>query len=404
MQEPWIVNKFSASTILINLISSDNDMDDSGTILIVDDTPANIDILTELLSDNYKTKIATNGFKALKLAAATPSPDLILLDIMMPEMDGYEVCRQLKSEEATRGIPVIFLTAKAEVEDETRGLAIGAVDYITKPISLPIVLERVKTHLKLRNANRRLSEAYKELDKLNAVLVEERDFIETVVSKIQQSPLLDTSYLRILEKPVDKTTGDIVCAASCPNGARRVMLGDFTGHGLTAAIGGPLVSEIFYSETRTGVSIEVMFKTLNKRLLHALPVEMFMACSCIELDAEKMQLTMFNAGMTSILILRDGKVIHKEQSNFAPRGLMDIPDDKSTTLSVQKNDRVVMCTDGLEETTNPNGEMFGEERFVQLIEQTLLKERPLDFIIEAIQGYHQSGSLADDISLVEFTC
>ena len=127
-------------------------MDNKKTILIVDDTPANISLLSGLLRDTYKTKIATNGAKALKLAAATPAPDLILLDIMMPEMDGYEVCERLKADAVTREIPVIFLTAKVAIEDETKGLSMGAVDYITKPISPPIVLERIKNHLTLKDA------------------------------------------------------------------------------------------------------------------------------------------------------------------------------------------------------------------------------------------------------------
>ncbi len=127
-------------------------MSDKKTVLIVDDTPANVSLLNSILKDLYKTKIATNGEKALKLAFSDSPPDLILLDIMMPEMDGYEVCEQLKADERTKDIPVVFLTAKVAVEDETRGLAMGAVDYITKPISPPIVIERVKNHLLLKDA------------------------------------------------------------------------------------------------------------------------------------------------------------------------------------------------------------------------------------------------------------
>jgi adenylate cyclase len=119
------------------------------TILIVDDTPANLSLLSDVLRSDYRTKAAVNGEKALKLAFSGTAPDLILLDIMMPGMDGYEVCRRLKANPATRSIPVIFVTAMNEVEDETRGLALGAVDYVTKPISAPIVKARVKSHLAL---------------------------------------------------------------------------------------------------------------------------------------------------------------------------------------------------------------------------------------------------------------
>ncbi len=121
-------------------------------ILVVDDTPDNLSLMGDLLKDEYRIKVANHGAKALRVARAENPPDLVLLDVNMPEMDGYEVCRQLKADEATRGIPVIFLTARADVEDERYGLELGAVDYITKPISPPIVLARVRTHLRLKEA------------------------------------------------------------------------------------------------------------------------------------------------------------------------------------------------------------------------------------------------------------
>lgn len=120
------------------------------TILVVDDTPDNIDLLRAVLEDDYRTKIAVNGERALKIAAGSDQPDLILLDIMMPGMSGYDVCRALKADPSTANIPVIFVTAMSEVADEQLGLALGAVDYITKPISAPLVLARIKTQLGMK--------------------------------------------------------------------------------------------------------------------------------------------------------------------------------------------------------------------------------------------------------------
>ena len=122
------------------------------TILVVDDSPDNIILMSRLLKDHYRTKIATNGEKALKIASSDDPPDLILLDVVMPYMDGYEVCQELKKNPKTSRIPVIFLTAKTDIEDEKRGFEVGAVDYITKPVSAPLVLARVKTHLLLKDS------------------------------------------------------------------------------------------------------------------------------------------------------------------------------------------------------------------------------------------------------------
>jgi adenylate cyclase len=146
---------------------------DRKTILIVDDTPTNIGIISSVLKESFRTKVATNGEKALVLASAGDRPDLILLDITMPGMDGYEVCRRLKANPATRGIPVIFLTAKAEADDEKQGFEVGAVDYIHKPFSAPIVLARVKTHIALQAALQQAREAQKQADELLHCLLPE---------------------------------------------------------------------------------------------------------------------------------------------------------------------------------------------------------------------------------------
>ncbi|MDT8445802.1 MAG: response regulator [bacterium] len=133
------------------------------TILIVDDTPENIDVLKGILSPHFKIKAATNGEKALVIASGENPPDLVLLDIMMPGMDGYQVCQTLKSQPATAEIPVVFVTAMTEMEDETKGFEVGAVDFLTKPVRPPVVLARVLTHLALRRKSRELSESLQEL-------------------------------------------------------------------------------------------------------------------------------------------------------------------------------------------------------------------------------------------------
>ena len=122
------------------------------TILVVDDTPDNLSLMSGLLKDQYKVKIANNGEKALKIAQGAEPPDLILLDIMMPGLSGYEVCEILKKDAATHDIPIIFLTAMTATEDEKKGLQLGAVDFITKPVNPPIVLARVATQLQLKAA------------------------------------------------------------------------------------------------------------------------------------------------------------------------------------------------------------------------------------------------------------
>lgn len=150
---------------------------DKQIVLVVDDTPENIDVMSGILRSDYKVKAALSGQKALKIAQSTPAPDIILLDVMMPEMDGYEVCRELKSNPQTKNIPVIFVTAKDTESDETFGLDLGAVDYITKPISPAIVQARVKTHLSLYDQNRHLEKTVEDRTK---------DLVQTQLQIIQR--------------------------------------------------------------------------------------------------------------------------------------------------------------------------------------------------------------------------
>ena len=143
------------------------------TILVVDDTPANLSLMVEILKPDYRTRIAINGEKALELVFGGDPPDLILLDIMMPGLNGYDVCRRIKERPQTQDIPIIFVSAMGEVEDETRGLDLGGVDYVTKPISPAIVKARIRTHLAVSRQARELVELNQTLERRVAQGVQE---------------------------------------------------------------------------------------------------------------------------------------------------------------------------------------------------------------------------------------
>jgi putative two-component system response regulator len=183
---------------------------DRATILVVDDTPDNLSLMAALLKHSYQVKVANHGEQALRIAASATPPDLILLDVMMPGIDGYEVCRRLKADPLTRDIPVIFLTARTEVEDEQKGLSLGAVDYITKPISPPILMARVATQLTLkasadflRNQNEFLeAEVARRLSEIEAVqevtILAMASLAETRDSETGKHLLRTQRYIRAL--------------------------------------------------------------------------------------------------------------------------------------------------------------------------------------------------------------
>jgi putative two-component system response regulator len=182
-------------------MSEINNDSEKPLVLVIDDSPINLSTISALLKDHYRIKVANNGERGLKIASSDPIPNLILLDIMMEGVDGYETCHRLKSNPQTAGIPVIFLTGKTEVEDEEKGLQVGAVDYITKPISPPIVLARIKTHLALKAAS--------------DFLINQNHFLETEVAKrtreVRAIQDVTINALASLAETRDSDTGNHIC-------------------------------------------------------------------------------------------------------------------------------------------------------------------------------------------------
>jgi putative two-component system response regulator len=195
------------------------DFTEKATILVVDDTPENLAFMRSVLMEDYKVKVATGGERALKIANSEAPPDLILLDVMMPGMDGYEVCRQLKLDPRTENIPIIFVTARADVDDESKGLRMGAVDYIAKPISPPIVLARVKNHLALKATTDFLRDKSdfleREVDKRTSDVVAIQDVTTIALASLAETRDSDTGnhirrtqfYVKVLAENLRSTPG-----------------------------------------------------------------------------------------------------------------------------------------------------------------------------------------------------
>ncbi|MBI4938008.1 MAG: SpoIIE family protein phosphatase [Nitrosomonadales bacterium] len=366
------------------------------SILVVDDTPANIDVLKETLKGDYVIRPALNGALALKIAATEPGPDLILLDVMMPGMDGYEVLRRLQANENTRGIPVIFVTAISEMEGELKGLELGAVDYITKPINPPIVKARVHAHLALR-------EAKVKLEQQNRALLHERELVEDIIARMRASRYFDDRYLRYLVSPVSRSNGDILLASFAPDGRQWVLAGDFTGHGLPAAVAAPLVSHVFYSGSQGGGSVEAVLEEINAVMYRQLPANVFMACCLAEISADRRMLKLWNAGMPQCVLLRDGKVQARAGSQSVPLGVVGQIDVRGgqASFEVGEGSRLYMYSDGVAEAGNPEGELFGNARVEEFLCRTAAGTCVPEDLLKLLEAHRGGASFDDDITLVE---
>lgn len=379
-------------------------------ILVVDDTPANITILSELLMEDYELSVAMSGQDALDLAVGNEVPDLILLDIVMPEMDGYEVCRCLKEDPRTAEIPIIFVTAKTKVDDEALGFKMGAVDFITKPISAPIVLARVRSTLKLKQAREELADAYQ----LVSSSIQ-------YASKIQRSILpvssdLDEAfneYFTIWE-PRDDVGGDFYFHKHWGNG-QIMVLGDCTGHGvpgafMTLIVHGALDMAIkSVPEGDVATLLQQTHQHIQTSLSQHLEegdsddgVEM----GICYLSEGKQSMTYAGARF-SLFILRDG-VVEEVKGDKKGMGYRGIPYDSLYTnqdIALHGKCNFYMTSDGLtDQVGGENGRGFGKKRFRTLLKDIQFVALPMQGgrIKEALKAHQGNESRRDDVAVLGF--
>lgn len=364
------------------------------TVLLVDDTPVNLALLSNILKEDYRIKVANNGFKALELAA-TP-PDLILLDVMMPEMDGFEVCRRLKENPVTRDVPVIFLTAKTEVSDEELGFSLGAVDFIHKPVVPVIVLARVHTHIALRHARR-------ELEEKNLILNDEKELLEEIVTKMRSASPFDERKTRYIQSSLEKTAGDIVLSAYRPDGGQHVLVGDFSGHGLPAAFGGPLVSYIFYRLTAEGYGMRDILREMNSHLCRHLPTQLYMAASALELAPDRTLVSIWNYGLPATLCLSAARDVIRVSSGGMPLGLSESQDtsEPHAHIGTEPDMRIYQYSDGLTEAASVEQELYGQARLEALVSRIHRERSPLEDIWRELDTYCSGHGLSDDAVMLE---
>ncbi len=374
-------------------------MDDptvKATILAVDDIPENLTILRGLLSAEYSLKFAVNGGLALKIAREQ-RPDLILLDIMMPGMDGHEVCRRLKADERTADIPIIFVTAMGTEPDELKGFALGAVDYVSKPIVPAILKARVTTHLALRRARQTLREQ-------NILLREERELIENIVDRMRNDIHFDHRYLRFITRSMEKTSGDVLFSAFRPDGGQHLLLGDFTGHGLPAAVGGPLVSNIFYHRTLDGTAAGGIIEEINDVLCRQFPTELFMAAGMVEVSPRRDGFRIWNAGLPDMLSMTRGLPPRRHGSVMPPLGILDEqPVNEGVPVAGSTATSLFLFSDGFTEAENGHGEMFGYERMEKALLELVRRGGDLDSILTEVKRFCGTGELEDDMTLLELS-
>ncbi len=383
----------------------------NSTILIVDDTPENIDILSDVLKE-YKRKVATNGERALKIANSPNPPDLILLDIMMPEMDGYEVCRRLKNEESTKNIPIIFITAKSEVEDETKGLELGAVDFIAKPISPPIVHARVKNQLELLESRKKLEEQNDELENRNKYITDSINYARKIQSAILPTNKYFNSVLKnnfLIYRPKDIISGDFYWVYETLDKV-FVACVDCTGHGVPGSmmsmIGNTLLNEIvtYKKFTSPAEILNELDEGVNSELNKDANTESFdgmdLSFICIYKNENKFA---YSAAYRPLFYFKEGE-LNELKGTRKSIGERKKKKKKITEETVEYNSDIMlyMFTDGIVDQNNSEGIKFGSRKLKEVLKNVNalpLEEQKLRFS-EIIDEHQGEEVQRDDITLL----
>jgi phosphoserine phosphatase RsbU/P len=370
------------------------------TVLVVDDAPANLQIVNSILKDDYRIRVATSGAKALDLVKVKPLPDLVLLDVMMPEMNGYDVCVILKATPESRNIPVIFLTGKTETDDETRGFEVGAVDYIHKPFSPAVVKARVHTHLVLREAREQLA---RQLLSINHELEMARQIQLSILPR--GTPKIKGLEIAARYIPMGSVAGDFYDFIIVDEQHVGILIADVSGHGLPAALIASMLQVALTAQFGHASEPGRVLAGLNQALCGKFRQD-FVTAAYLFVDMEKSSMSYAGAGHPPLLLWRGSTGTALEVSE---NGLLlgHFPEETYSVVqvSVEPGDRAMLYTDGILEARNPSEEMFGAERFMRSLEynHSLGAELLADSLLDELSRWseHPKGEdQQDDITLL----
>jgi sigma-B regulation protein RsbU (phosphoserine phosphatase) len=377
-----------------------NEVDQKKTVLVVDDAPSNIQIVSSILKDTYKIRVATNGAKALELMKVAPPPDLILLDVVMPDMNGYEVCSRLKMDTETRDVPVIFLTGQTEIEDETRGFDVGAVDYIHKPFSAPVVKARVQTHLALRGMRQQLAlqllAMQKEMETARQIQ------LSILPDEIPRIEGLDIAARYI---PMSAVAGDFYDFIVVDEKHLGILVADVSGHGMPAALIASMLKIALAAQVAHAADPAQMLSGLNQALCGKFQHH-YVTAAYTYIDISKRTLTYAGAGHPPLLLwTRSSAGVRDVLENGLFLGKFKMAAYSSVECPLVPGDWALLYTDGIPETTNPSDVEFGTERFRQFLmeEQYTKADQLADGLLQELSRWsaRQRGEdLNDDITLV----
>ncbi len=367
--------------------------------LVVDDDATNRLILRGLLTRlGYRVTECVNGAEALAVSRED-EVDIIFMDVMMPVMDGVAATRAIKARQQQRFVPIIFLTSLADEATVARCLDAGGDDFLSKPYSVAVLRAKVAALMRIQALQDRVTT-------MHAQQVRDEQIAERLFSRVVSANNFQHGAICAVLRPAARFSGDVYLAARAPSGEIYVLLGDFTGHGLAAAIGALPVSEVFRAMTAKGFAPEQILRSINRKLNALFPTGMFMAAHFIAIDAGLTHIRVANCGMPDLMVFdADGSqpvtaiVAHSLALGITTDMFLR---DGMRTLPIQAGTRILMASDGLFEAVAGDGTAFGGERVMSAMRTIAAGGRHgLPSVMAELESFCGGAPQADDITAVE---
>jgi CheY-like chemotaxis protein len=373
-------------------------------ILIAEDSFSDRLILKKIVeSHGHEVLEAENGVQAQELCRKEP-PDLVLLDALMPELDGFEVARWIKENYSSSYLPIIFITSLNDPESLVKCIESGGDDFFTKPFNPVILKAKVSAFERAKELYQTVVEQKQKIEYHTQHLVQEQRVAKRIFDNIAHKGALDEPYIRYEVSPMSVFNGDILLAAKRPLGGINIFLGDFTGHGLAAAIGAMPASDIFFRMTTKGFELFEIIQEMNTRLNSILPTGFFCCAAAAEIDFEDNSIKFINCGLPDAYIIdRNSGEVDALSSTHLPLGILsnDKLNIQIELFPFKEGASLFICSDGVIEAENEDGEMFGQERLLIALCEGASSGDAFGKVKEALMPFHRSREQADDVTYIE---
>lgn len=378
---------------------------ESLNILIADeDEPSRVLLQAMIEFQGHRVVSAGNGAEAVS-AFMREKPDLVLMDIVMPGIDSCQATEHMRELSGEAFVPVVFITALGDDASLSRCIKSGGNDFLVKPFSPEVLKAKIDGFTQLRRILRTVKTQRDEMAGHNRWLRHEYEVAEALFAKVMHSDALKAPNIKYLVSPQAVFNGDIVLAAYRPSGELHMMIGDFTGHGLSAAIGAIPVADIFHGMTAKGFPIPEIVAEINQKLRRVLPPGLFLAAALIELDAKGRRLSVWNGGVPDVVVTRGdrGEITARLPSRHFPLAVVETGelDCGVETVGIEPGQHIYLHTDGLTEMRDGAGEMFGEARLDACFGRRGDTLPTYDRILNDLQEFRERTAQSDDVTLIQ---